>query len=118
MKKILFIMLLAATLFAAEPLQYGAYYGDIKVKMKDYNSYPGNNASSAGNVYLFKQKKNDIDYIFESKQSHINAGLKEAKELAIKNKNRYFAIDNVNHEVIITDNQVYVLTNYNVLSFD
>ena len=86
--------------------------------MKNYNNYLTNNASSAGNVYLYKQNKNDIDYIVETKNSHIKTGLSEAKKLATKNKNKYFAIDNVTHQVIVTENKVIVLTNYNVFSFD
>ena len=118
MKRILLGAIIAINLFAGEPAQYGAYYGNIKISLKNYNNYPTNNASSAGNVYLYKQNKNDVDYIVETKNSHIMAGLAEAKELAIKNKNKYFAIDNVTHQVIATENKVIVSTDYNVLSFD
>ena len=118
MKKILLGAALAVCLFAGEPVQYGAYYGDLKISIKNYSNYPSSNASSAGNLYLYKQKKNDVDYIVETKNSHIKAGLSEAKEYAKKNKNKYFAIDNVTHQVIATENKVIVLTNYNVLSFD
>ena len=118
MKKIVLGMIIALSLYAAEPVQYGAYYGNVKVSMKNYNSYVNNNASSAGVLYLYNNKKSDVDFIVQTKQSHISKGLKEAKELAIKNKNKYFAIDNVTHQVIVTENKVIVLTNYNVLAFD
>ena len=118
MKKILLGILLTLSLFAAEPIQYGAYYGNIKTSMKNYNNYVNNNASSAGNLYLYKQGKSDLDYIYQTKNSHIKTGLDEAKKLAIKHKNKYFAIDHITHQVIITENKVVVLTNYNVLAFD
>jgi len=118
MKKILLGIIVAVNLFAAEPIQYGAYYGNIKVNMKNYNNYLTNDGSSAGNMYLYKQGKSDLDYIAETKQSHISTGLSSAKELAIKNKNKYFAVDHVTHQVIVTENKVIILTNYNVLSFD
>jgi hypothetical protein len=118
MKKILLGTIIAVNLLAGEPTQYGAYYGNLKVSMKNYNNYPSSNASSAGYVYLYKQNKNDVDYIVETKTSHIKAGLSEAKKLAVENQNKYFAIDNVTHQVIATENKVIVLTNYNVLSFD
>lgn len=118
MKKILLVIAITISLFAAEPIQYGGYYGNIKVNMKDYNNYLTSNASSAGKVYLYKQNKSDLDFIVQTKQSHIKTGLDEAKKLAIKHKNKYFAIDHVSHQVIITENQVVVLTNYNVLAFD
>jgi len=118
MKKILLGIVITVSLFAGEPLRYGAYYGNIKVNIKNYNSYPTNKASSAGNVYLYKQNKNDVDFIAQTKQSHISTGLDEAKKLATKNKNKYFAIDHVTHQVAVTESKVIVLTNYNVLSFD
>jgi len=118
MKKFLLIIFASVYIFAAQPIQYGAYFGDIKVSIKNYSSYPSGNASSAGTLYLYKQKKNDLDYIYETEQSHRSEGLKEAKELAIKNNNKYFAIDNVSHQVVVTENKVMVISNYNVLSFD
>ncbi len=118
MKIVLIGMVFVLSLFAGEPLQYGAYYGDIKVSLKNYHSYTENDASSAGNVYLFKQNKDTVNYIYETKIQHIKSGLAAAKKLAKENHNKYFAIDNVTHRVIVTDNQVIVLTNYNVLSFD
>ncbi len=118
MKKILLGAVIAVCLFAEDPIQYGAYFGDIKVSIKNYNSYPSANASSAGNVYLYQQNKSDLDYIYETQNQHRKDGLVEAKELATKNGNKYFAIDNMTHQVIVTENKVIVLTNYNVLSFD
>jgi len=118
MKKILLVLILTVGIFAGEPEQYGAYYGNIKTSMKNYNNYLTNNASSAGYVYLYKQDKSDLDYIFQTKDSHIKTGLSEAKKLALKHKNKYFAIDHVTHQVIVTENKVIVLTNYNVLAFD
>jgi len=111
-------MIAASCLFAGEPQQYGAYYGDIKVKVNNYNSYAENDVSSAGNLYLYKQKKDTVNYIYETKVKHITSGLKTAKKFAIKKGSKYFAIDNVTHQVIITDNQVVVMTHYNVLAFD
>jgi len=69
MKKILLGAIIAINLFASEPLQYGAYYGNIKVNMKNYNSYSKNDASSAGMVYLYKEKKDDINYIYDTKNT-------------------------------------------------
>lgn len=118
MKKVLLGLVIAMSLFATEPVQYGGYYGNIKVSMKNYNNYLTSNASSAGNVYLYNQSKSDLDYIVQTKQSHIETGLDEAKKLAVKHKNKFFAIDHVTHQVIVTENKVIVLTNYNVLAFD
>ncbi len=118
MKKVLLGIIIAISLFASEPIQYGAYYGNIKVKINNYNSYTENDASSAGMLYLYKQKKDEVNYIYETKIQHITSGLAAAKKYAIKNKNKYFAIDHVTHRVIVTENKVIVLTNYNVLSFD
>ena len=118
MKKILLGIIIAVSLFAGEPIQYGAYYGNIKVSMKDYNSYPSHDGSSAGTLYLYKNNKSNLDFISEVKNSHIETGLSQAKELALKNKNKYFAIDHVTHQVVITENSIIVLTDYNVLSFN
>ena len=118
MKKILWGIMVAGSLFAAEPLQYGAYYGDIKVKVNNYNSYAENDVSSAGKLFLYKQKKDTVNYIYETKVKHITSGLEAAKKFAIKKSSKYFAIDNVTHQVIVTDNQVIITTNYNVLAFD
>jgi hypothetical protein len=118
MKKIILYVFMAITLFAAEPIQYGAYYGDVKEKMSNINNYPDNDVSSAGNVYLYKQKIDLVNYIYDTKIKHIKSGLKSAKSNAIKNKAKYFAIDNVTHQVIITENKVVITTDYNVLSFD
>ena len=118
MKKILLGIAITISLFAAEPIQYGAYYGNIKVNMKNFSHFVTYDASSAGNVYLYKQSINDIDYILQTKESHIKNGLADAKKLAIKNKNKYFAIDHIVHQVIVTENKVIVSSNYNVLSFD
>jgi len=118
MKRILLGMVIAINLFASEPLQYGAYYGNIKENIKIYSSYTENDVSSAGNLYLYKQKKDTVNYIYETKIQHITSGLKAAKEFAIKKKAKYFAIDNVTHQVIITENKVVVMTNYNVLAFN
>ena len=118
MKKILFGIIITISLFASDPIQYGAYYGDIKIKMNNYNNYPENDVSSAGNVYLYKQKKDTVNYIYETKVKHITSGLKAAKEFAIEKKAKYFAIDNITHEVILGENKVVVMTNYNVLTFD
>jgi len=118
MKKILLGIVIAINLFANEPLQYGAYYGNIKEKISNYNSYTENDVSSAGNVYLYKQKKETVNYIYETKIQHITSGLKAAKEFAILKKLKYFAIDNVTHQVVISENKVVVMTNYNVLAFD
>ncbi len=118
MKKMTAAVFFTAVLMAAEPVQFGAYYGDIKVQISNYNSYPNQQARSAGQLYLYKQGKSDIDFIVESKQAHIEAGLEEAKALAKKNGNKYFAIDRVTHQVTVTENSIIVLTDYNVLSFD
>jgi len=118
MKKLLALLFITLTLYAAEPVQYGAYYGDIKVKINNYNTYSENDVSSAGKVYLYKQKKEMVNYIYETKIAHIKSGLEAAKELAIKNKNAYFAIDNLTHQVVISENSVVVMSNYNVLAFD
>lgn len=118
MNKILLGLIVAINLFAADPVQYGAFYGDIKYKISNNSSYPENDASSAGNVYLFKQKIDTVNYIYDTKVSHISNGLKKAKAFAIKNKLQNYAIDNVTHQVILGENTVVVLTNFNVLAFD
>ena len=118
MKKALLIALIVLSVYAEEPQQYGAYYGNIKVTINNYNSYSENDVSSAGNVYLYKQNKDMVDYIYETKLQHIKNGLAAAKKYAVKNKSKYFAIDHVTNEVSITENKVVVMTNYNVLSFD
>ena len=118
MKKILLGVILAVNLFAADPLQYGAYYGNIKEKMVNYHSYTENDVSSAGNVYLYKQKTDTVDYIYKTKIAHITTGLAAAKKFAISKKSKYFAVDNVTHQIVITDNKVVVMTSYNVLAFD
>lgn len=118
MTKILLGLLVAFSLYASEPVQYGAYYGNIKEKMTNINSYPENDVASAGTLYLYQQKKNTVDYIYETKIKHLTDALKAAKEYAVKNKSKYYAVDNVTHQVIITENSVVIMTNYNVLSFD
>lgn len=111
-------MAAASCLFAGDPQQYGAYYGNIKVKINNYNSYAENDVSSAGKLYLYKQKKDTVNYIYETKVKHITSGLEAAKKFAVKKGSKYFAIDHVTHQVSITENQVIVMTNYNVLAFD
>jgi len=118
MKKILLGIIVAVNLFAADPIQYGAYYGDIKTKVSNYYSYAENDASSAGSVYLYKQKTSTVNYIYDTKLKHIKNGLAAAKKYAIEQGSKYFAIDNVTHQVIVTEHKVYVLTHYNVLAFD
>jgi len=118
MKRVLISLFALVTLLSAEPIQYGAYYGDIKVSLKNYNSYVDNDASSAGTLYLYKKDMKVVDYIYKTKIEHIKTGLNSAKKLAEKNGNKYYAVDNITHQVIVTENSVIVLTNYNVLSFD
>ncbi len=118
MKKFLLVAFMAVCIFAGEPIQYGAYYGNIKDKIKNYYSYTENDVSSAGMLYLYKQKKNIVDYIYETKIDHIKRGLEEAKQFAIKKKSKFFAIDNVKHQVIVNENQVIIMTDYNILAFD
>lgn len=118
MRKIIILVFAVLTLYSAEPIQYGSYYGNIKDKMKDFYSYPENDVSSAGFIYLYNKNIKNVDYIYKTKIEHIKNGLKTAKEYAIKKRKKYFAIDNITHQVVITENQIIVMTHYNVLAFD
>ncbi|MDY0121216.1 MAG: hypothetical protein RBR54_04670 [Sulfurimonas sp.] len=117
-KKTILGILVATQLLGAEPLSYGAARGDLKFSMQNLSIYPNQSSSSAGNLYLYKNNKSEVTYINETKNDHIISALEEAKQQA-KDKNKaYYAIDNVTHQVIMTENQVVVLTDYNVLAFD
>ena len=119
MKKIFLLLLLSLGLYANEPMSFGATYGNIKLPDKRIIvSYPNNYISSAGNVYLYKNKIGKIDFISNKKINHIKIALEEAKKYAKSKSKKYFAIDNLVHDVIINENEIFVITDYNVLAFD
>tara|TARA_R110002033_G_scaffold9973_2_gene32840 strand:- start:1200 stop:1553 length:354 start_codon:yes stop_codon:yes gene_type:complete len=117
MKRILLLLLVCINLMYAEVAFYGAYYGDIKEKITNFNNYPEHGVSSAGKVYLYKNKINSVDYIYNTKVEHINEAIKRAKEFAKEKKYKYYAVDNIHHQIIIDDNTITVMTDYNVLAF-
>jgi len=118
MKKIIVMVFLGLNFLYAEPAFYGAYYGNIKENMKTWNNYPNNRISYAGKVYLYKENIKSIDYIVTSKSEQIDAAIKEAKEYAKKNKFTKCAIDNIVHQVIMDENTITIMTDYNVIGFN
>ena len=120
MKKLV-ILLFTLFLFASEgPYSVGAYYGNIKLKIKDLAlySYPSNSYAYAGKLYLYKNKKDIADYITEKKIALIASALDEAKKFAKEKHKKFYAIDNIKFDIKLTDNIVYVFVDYNVLAFD
>lgn len=117
MKKLLLTILSMGVLFA-EPLYYGAYYGDIKEKMTNWNNYPAQAINSAGTLYLLNNDIKTYQYIIDKKSQHINDAVEEAKKYAKKEKFGKCALDNITHQVIIDESQVIVMTDYNVIGFD
>ena len=97
---------------------YGAYYGDIKDKIENYQHYPDNRANSAGFVYLKNKKISNIQYIVDKKIDQIDAAMRVAKEYANEKKYRKYAVDNIKHQVIFTEKKVIVMTDYNVIVFN
>ncbi len=117
MKKLLFLFLSMGVLFA-EPLYYGAYYGDIKEKMTKWNNYPAQAINSAGRLYLLNNNIEIYQYIIDKKSQHINDAVKDAKKYAKEEKFSKCGLDNIKHQIIMDDNQVIVMTDYNVIGFD
>ena len=120
MKKLLFIFF-AVLLFAGEgPYNAGAYYGNIKIKIKDidFYSYPSSSYAYAGKLYIYKKKKDIADYILEKKIELMKKALNEAKDYAKEKHKKFYGIDNIRFDVKITENVVYIFVDYNVLAFD
>lgn len=118
MKKIILGVALTMQLFAAEPISFGAAHGDIKFNTPSLLMYPSHTTSFAGNTWMYKNNKDVHTYIAETKADHIVAGLEEAKKYASEKNKKYYAIDNVIHQVIMDESRVIVTTDYNVLVFD
>lgn len=111
-------LLTSSFAFANEPQFKGAYFGEVKNKMDSWSVYPNNSVSWAGNVYLYKNKIDENTYISDSKDKHITSAISEAKKYAIENKYGKYALGNIRHQVIISENKVMILTDYNVFAFE
>ena len=119
MKKIIMVLLLLVSgLFAVEPLSGGAYFGNINIPTPLNVRYVSNVAESVGITYLYKRKTGIANHIHATKNSHIKIGLKEAKNHAKDENRRYYAIDNITHEITYIEKFIYISTNFNVIAFN
>lgn len=119
MKKVILGILLLTNILMAKEIQFhGAFYGDLKTKMSSWVNYPENDVNTAGTLYLYKNKIEKYKFIYEKKSKHITNAIEEAKKLAKEKKYSKYAVDNIQHQVIISENEVVVMTNYNVIAFE
>lgn len=72
----------------------------------------------AGIVWLYKNKKDASDWVLETKAGMINRAMNEAKELSIKNGNLYYAVENMQFQVVHTENFVTVYLDCNVIAWN
>lgn len=117
-KYILILMFLSCILLANEPISSGATYGNYKFKMNNTIYYPQHTANFAGLAYLQKYNISSTQYIVDTKSKHLNTFINIAKQYAIKNKKKFYAIDNIRHHVSEIDKAIYISTDCNILAFD
>ncbi|WP_353661634.1 hypothetical protein [Hydrogenimonas sp. SS33] len=121
--KYLLPLLLAAatTLCAADkaPLRMGAYYGSIpaKIDFDRRDGYPLHYGVWAGNLYLYKQKKEIQEWVGEMKTKMIKEALSDAKAYAKEHGYRYFAVDNMHFQVLHTENRVELYFDGNAVAW-
>ena len=119
MKKVILGLILVSNILLAKDVTfYGAFYGDLKSELSSWSTYPTNDIGTAGLVYLYKKKIEKHQFIYNKKSQHISNAIKEAKKYAKENNYSKCAIDNIEHQVIISKNEVVVMTNYNVIAFE
>lgn len=103
-----------------KPISVGAYFGSapISADFTGRNHYPQSYAMWAGVVWLYKNKKDASDWVLETKAGMINRAMNEAKELALKNGNRYYAVENMHFQVVHTENVVTLYLDCNVIAWN
>ena len=86
--------------------------------MEVVSIYPEVATGSAGNVYLYNNNKDAVNYVSENKLKHIDFFLRKAKELALKENARYYAVSNFTTKTVITENQVFIESWADIVALD
>ena len=104
---------------ANEPIFLGVFLGEYPGGLTDKSwiGYPSHNASSAGSLYLYNNESNSVKYITAQKNLFIKQARKEAKELAVSENKRQFAIQNLSFQIVKTEQSTELYADYYVLAW-
>lgn len=129
-KSSLFLLILAfvaTTCFAQgapgtiqnNPIRAGAFYGTLpfQININSREGYPTFYSASAGSLYLRNKKISELDWVGNEKTNMIKAALKEAKDYATKNNDKYYAVDNMHFQIVSDQNKVSIYFDCNVIAW-
>jgi hypothetical protein len=99
------------------PVQMGSYIGalPLNIPLAKRNGFPMHYGTWAGNLYLYQNKLEIQQWVFNQKQSMIKAALGDAKEYAIKNKFKFYAVDNITFQVLHTESKAELFMDCNII---
>lgn len=116
--KALILLAVSVMLFAAEPVWYGAAFGNYQGSLNNWKKVPYNTFKWAGKIYLFKQDKDEAQWAVDTKQELMLEAKAFALKLAKEGKAQKYAVDNLRFQVVETENRITVYLDCNCIVGD